>query len=301
MPNMSTVAVIIPAYNRADYIREAIESVLRQSRPADEVIVVDDGSTDNTAEVAASYPGVTVIRQSNGGVCAARNHAVASATSEWIAFLDHDDAWRADKLELQMAALDAAPGCDVCTCNAVALRSEGDPENFGPPPLHLPPSDEIAAGLRGNLRFPPGTVVVRRDLLQRVGGFDTSAHPCEDWDLWLRLIAAGCRFLVVPQPLLFIRQHDSNISNQSYRMMQAELRAWDKHIGPSLSPPVRTLRRLQAESHFLSGVSLVEREQNRPHLGIMGRSLLLFPLGDWHRHKVFAHMLLRRTGLLPGR
>ena len=294
---MSTVAVIIPAYNQAVYIREAIESVLRQSRPADEVIVVDDGSTDNTADVAASYPGVTVIRQSNGGVCAARNHAVTSATSEWVAFLDHDDAWRWDKLQLQMAALDASPGWDVCICNAVALRSEGDPANFGPPPLHLPPSDQIAAELLGNLRFPPGTAVVRRDLLQRVGGFDTSAHPCEDWDLWLRLVSAGCRFIVVHEPLLLIRQHASNISNQSYRMMEAELRAWDKHIGPSLPAPVRAVRRLEAKSHFLSGVSLVEREQNRPHLGTMARSLLLLPVGDWHRHKVFAHMLLKRIGL----
>ena len=298
---MSTVAVIIPAYNREDYIREALDSVLRQTRPADEVIVVDDGSSDRTAEVAESYAGVTVLRQKNGGASAARNHALGVATSEWVAFLDSDDVWRLDKLERQIAALAATPGYDACTCNAIALRGPGDPEDFGPPPLRLPPSDEIAPGLRGSLRVPPGTVVVRRDLVRQVGGFDNDAKPCEDWDLWLRLVAAGCRFLLVPEDLLLIRVHESNISNQSFRMLEAELRAWDRHIGPGYPPALRPLRRLGAKSHFLGRVALSEREQNRPHLGIMAKSLLLSPLGDWSRHKVFAHMVLRHVGLLPAK
>ena len=298
---MSTVTVIMPAYNREDYIREALDSVLLQTRPADQVIVVDDGSTDRTAEIAETYPGVTVLRQANGGAAAARNHALAAATSEWVAFLDSDDAWREDKLALQMAALAVTPGYDACTCNAIALRRPGDPEDFGPPPLRLPPSDEIAPGLRGRLRVPPGTVVVRCDLLRQVGGFDTDAKLCEDWDLWLKLVAAGCRFLLVPEDLLLIRVHESNVSNQSYRAMEAELRIWDKRLGPTLPAALRPIRRLQAKSHFLGRVALVEREQNRPHLGIMAKSLLLFPAGDWHRHKVFAHMLLRRIGLLPGK
>ena len=298
---MSTVAVIIPAYNREDYIREALDSVLRQTRPADEVIVVDDGSSDRTAAIAESFPGVTVLRQQNGGASAARNHALSVATSEWVAFLDSDDVWRLDKLELQMAALATHPGHDACTSNARALVGPGQPEDFGPPPLRLPPSDEIAPGLRGRLRVPPGTVVVKRDLMRQVGGFDNDARPCEDWDLWLRLVASGCRFLLVPEDLLLIRVHDSNISNQSYRMMDAELRAWDRHIGPGYPAAVRPLRRMQAESHFLGRVALSEREQGRPHLGIMVKSLLLCPVGDWPRHKVFAHMLLRRLGLLPAK
>jgi glycosyltransferase involved in cell wall biosynthesis len=295
---MSTVTVLIPAYNREDYIREALDSVLGQTRPPDEVIVVDDGSSDRTAEIAESYAGVIVLRQANGGASAARNHALGVATSEWIAFLDSDDVWREDKLELQMAALAAAPGYEACTCNAVALRGPADPADFGPPPLRLPPSDKIAPRLRGRLRLPPGTVVVKRDLLRQVGGFEKDATLCEDWDLWLKLVAAGCRFLLVPEDLLLIRVHGSNISNQSYRAMEAELRIWDKHIGPAIPAAVRPMSRLQAKSHFLGRVALVEREQNRPHLGVMAKSLLLFPVGDWHRHKVFAHMLLRRVGLL---
>jgi glycosyltransferase involved in cell wall biosynthesis len=296
---MSTVTVIIPAYNREDYIREALDSVVGQTRPADEVIVVDDGSSDRTAEIAESYTGVTVLRQKNGGASAARNHALSVATSDWVAFLDSDDIWRLDKLGLQMAALAANPGYDACTSNARALVGPGDPEDFGPPPLRLPPSDQIAPGLRGSLRVPPGTVVVKRELVRQVGGFDNDARPCEDWDLWLQLVAAGCRFLLVPEDLLLIRVHDSNISNQSHRMMTAELRAWDRHIGPDYPVAVRPLFRLKAKSHFLGRVALSEREQSRPHLGIMAKSLLLWPVGDWARHKVFAHMLLRRVGMLP--
>ena len=298
---MSTVSVVIPAYNHELYIREALESVVRQTRPADQIIVVDDGSTDRTGEVAESFPGVTVVHQHNRGLSAARNRGIAEATSEWVALLDSDDVWRADKLELQMAALDATPGYDACTSNAVALRGAGEPADFEPAPSRLPPSDEIAGRLRGSLRLPPGTLVIRRDLFGRVGGFDETLKSAEDWDMWLRLAAGGCRFLLVPQDLLFIRVHGANMSNHAYRMMEAELRVWDANIGPTFPAALRPLRRLQAKSHFLGRVALVEREQNRPHLGVMARSLLLSPVGDWPRYKVFAHMVLRRMGLIPAK
>ena len=296
--DMSSVAVIIPVYNREDYLREALDSVFAQTRPADEVIVVDDGSTDASADVAASYPGVTLIRQVNRGVSEARNNAVRAATSEWIAFLDSDDVWTKDKLELQMEALAAAPGYDACTCNTMSLEAGAGIDDEGPPPSTLTTTEDIAAGLRGRVRLPPGSIVVRRQLVLDVGIFDDTARPCEDWDLWLRLAAAGCKFLVCPQRLLLIRAHESNLSNQSYRMMKAELLAWDRHIGPRYPPRVRRLARRAAHSHFLGRVALVEREQGRPHLGVMARSLLLSPIGDWHRHKVFLHMLLSRAGLV---
>ena len=298
---MGTVAVIIPAFNAADYIREALESVLRQTRQPDEIIVVDDGSTDGTAEIAETFPGVTVIRQANRGVSAARNHAIGAAASEWIAFLDADDTWRADKLEKQMAALAATPGYDACTCNAVALRAGEDPDLPETPPLRLPPSDQIAQGLRGRLRVPPGTVVVRRDRVQGLGGFNEEAHFGEDWDMWLRLANAGCRFLLVAEDLLFIRMHGANASSQTFRMMAGELGVWDRNIGPVFHPAMRPLRRLQARSHFLGRAALVEREQKRPHLRVMAQSLVLCPIGDWNRYKVFAHMLLRQAGLLPAK
>ena len=294
---MSSVTVIIPVYNREDYLRAALHSVFAQTRLPDEVIVIDDGSTDNTPAVAESWPGVKLMRQANSGVSVARNRAVQAASSEWVAFLDSDDLWDPEKLKLQMAALEVHPEFEVCTCNSVGLGSGAN----CPPPSKLLPGDDIAAGLLGSLRLPPGSIVAKRERVLAVGGFDDTARPCEDWDLWLRLAAAGCRFLLSPEPLLLIRAHDSNLSNQSYCMLDAEMLAWDRHIGIRYSALLRPLRRRVAYSHFLSGVSLVEREQQRPHLGIMARSLLLSPLGDWHRHRVFLHMLLTRAGLLRPR
>ena len=296
---MATVTVIIPVYNREEYLRAALDSVFLQTRLPDEVIVVDDGSTDNTPAVAESYPEVTLLRQSNSGVSVARNRAVEAATSEWVAFLDSDDLWQPTKLELQMAALEANPVFEACTCNTMALQEPGGTP--GPPPSNIPPGTDIAAGLRGSLRLPPGSVIARRERVLQVGGFDDSARPCEDWDLWLRLVDAGCRFLLVPEALLLIRAHESNLSNQSYRMMGAEMLAWERHVGPRFSPLARPLRRRAAKSHFLGRVALVEREQQRPHLGIMARSLLLAPLGDWRRYRIFLHMLLTKTGVLGRR
>ena len=296
---MTSVTVIIPVYNREDYLRAALDSVFLQTRLPDEVIVVDDGSTDNTPAVAESYPEVTLLRQQNSGVSVARNRAVQTAKSEWVAFLDSDDLWLPRKLELQMAALEAHPEYDVCTSNAVGLK-EGA-EGVIPSALDIQPGTDIAAELRGSLRLPPGTIIARRERVLQVGGFDDTARPCEDWDLWLRLAAAGCKFLLEPEPLLLIRAHGSNLSNQSYRMMDAEMLAWERHIGPRFSPALRPLKRQGARSHFLGRVSLVEREQHRPHLGIMTRSLLLSPLGDWRRYPIFLHMLLTRLGILQWR
>ncbi|MGI4854086.1 MAG: glycosyltransferase family 2 protein [Janthinobacterium lividum] len=295
---MSSVAVIIPAYNRADLLLETLRSVLAQTRPADEIIVIDDGSADNTAEVAASFPGVTVLRQANAGESAARNHGIHVATSEWVAFLDSDDVWRADKLQVQMDALAKSPSYDACTCNALKLLADG---SGGEQIFDLPPSEKIAPGLRGSLRVPPGTVIVRRQLVLDVGGFEVSFRYAEDWEFWLRLVAAGCRFLLCPQPMLFIREHGNNLSNQSVHMMEGELRIWEKHLAPLRPAVLRPLYRRAARSHFLGRAALVEREQRRPHLGMMTRSLLHWPFGDTRRHRVFLHMLLTRLGLLRAR
>lgn len=296
---MSSVAVIIPVYNGERFLREALDSVFAQTLPPNQVIVVDDGSSDESAAIASSYPGVRLYRQVNGGVSAARNRAVALANTKWVAFLDQDDIWHPRKLELQMHALAGEPCYDASVCNSVGLAGDGsDLSANRSPPSHLPASGQIVSGLRRSLRFSPGTVVLRKALLEKVGGFDPRASPCEDWDLWLRLAAAGCRFLLSSEALLIIRTHESNVSNQSYRMMDAEMRAWEGHIGPAFSSFFRPLWRRAARSHFLGGVALVERERQRPHLGIMMRSLLLSPAGDWPRHKVFLHMLLTRLGIL---
>src|SRR5689334_18705546 len=112
------ITTVIPVYNGAGEIRRSLDSVLAQTRPVDEVIVVDDGSTDGTREIALGYGGVVrLVRQQNAGAAAARNHGVREAASEWVAFLDHDDEWMPEKIERQVAVLEQHPGVKLCYCS----------------------------------------------------------------------------------------------------------------------------------------------------------------------------------------
>ena len=125
-PEQDSIAVIIPVYNGAEYLEEALRSVLAQSFPATEIVLIDDGSKDNSLEVARRFDGIRVIAQANAGVCATRNHGVEVTSSEWIAFLDQDDVYLPDKLERQIEAVRGVPEADVCVSGSLGLNQVGD-------------------------------------------------------------------------------------------------------------------------------------------------------------------------------
>ena len=119
----STVSVVIPTYNRINYLPRALDSVAAQTRPVTEIIVVDDGSTDGTAEcIRSRYPEVNVIRQANHGVSHARNTGIRNVTGDWIAFLDSDDAWMPEKMSRQFSALAGYPGYRIAHSNEIWIR-----------------------------------------------------------------------------------------------------------------------------------------------------------------------------------
>jgi len=207
-----SVAAVIPVYNGAAFVADAIESVLAQTHPVAECIVVDDGSTDATAEVVARFgPPVRLIRQANSGVSAARNRGVAATGTRYVAFLDADDAWAPEKLERQLAAaadLDR-PGLVMC-----------DLEQFG----------EGGADLgRVAMRPGPGTLrdmvlfegvetvscsstaLLERALFDALGGFDPRLSQSADWDFLARACLAG-PVVAVPEPLVRYRVHGANMS-----------------------------------------------------------------------------------------
>jgi glycosyltransferase involved in cell wall biosynthesis len=207
------VTAIIPTYNRRSHTLRAIECVLAQTTPADEIVVVDDGSTDGTAEaVAKRYgPRVLLIRQKNAGVSAARNRGIQAARGEWLAFLDSDDFWEPDKLEQQFAAIAAAgtPECGACFTDCIF---DGNPE--------MTRSAFENAGLRsagpfGVLDDAPGHVLstrpvmfvqsllVRRSIVQSLAGFDESMVVSEDTDLLFRL-GLATRICFVAAPMVHI-------------------------------------------------------------------------------------------------
>lgn len=199
---MPTVSVVIPTFNRAHLVAEAIRSVLAQTLPPLEIIVVDDGSRDATSEVLAAF-GRTIqaIRQEHRGVSAARNAGIAAARGTWLALLDSDDLWRPTKLEAQVHYLEQHPDLLLCQTEELWLRHG---RRLNPKSYHRKPSGYCFQKLLERCLVSPSAVLIERRLLDRVGWFDETLPACEDYDFWLRI---GCRFPIglLEQPLVIKR------------------------------------------------------------------------------------------------
>ncbi len=209
-----TVAVVIPTYNHAHFLGAAIESVLEQSRPADEILVVDDGSRDDPSSVVANYAGVRLLRQANAGLSAARNRGICETSSQLIIFLDADDRFKPDTIALSLETLRNSPH---------AAFSYGGYELVYPDCRHRAtfypvPPDSFGAFLEMNPVGMHGTVLYRRKMLEEADGFDRSLAACEDYDLYLRIARRhpiACR----PEVLAEYWQHGANMSHDPAFML----------------------------------------------------------------------------------
>ena len=196
------VSAIIPVYNYERYLGEAIESVLSQTYPHLDVIVVDDGSTDRSGEVAKSFAnkGVRYCRQVNAGIGPARNQGVELAQGDYLAFLDADDRWPEEKTERQLQAFENDPSLEMVFGQAVQLQN----------------GSEWEAGVRDkteNGKVPgmvPGTMLIKREAFHRVGKFPAGLKVGEFIDWYARAVELQVRSLVLPDLLLWRRIHDSN-------------------------------------------------------------------------------------------
>ena len=206
------VAVVIPTYDRADFLTTAIDSALAQSHPPDEIVVVDDGSTDDTASVLAHYGDrIRVVRQDNAGQAAARNRGVAEVRSDWVAFLDSDDSWEPAALQRLLGAADEFPAAGLIAMRAMAMRADGSltrriQGKKSPGPFFTTRSILLKDG--GGILTP----MVKRSLFVELGGFDATLRSAEDVDLWLRL-SFRTTLVGVPDALLLRRVHDTNLSS----------------------------------------------------------------------------------------
>ena len=203
------VSVVVPTRNRARLLQRTLQSVLNQSTGDLEVIVVDDGSTDNPQAIsAASDPRVTVLRNpETTGVSRARNRGIAAARGEWIAFCDDDDLWAPTKLQEQLTAAGRA-SADWAYTGDVNVDDDLRVLSGGPPP---DPAAVLALLPRGNPLASGGSnVVVRSTILAKVGGFDATLRRTEDWDLWIRIARTGPP-AYVPRPLVAYRFHRGNV------------------------------------------------------------------------------------------
>jgi glycosyltransferase involved in cell wall biosynthesis len=214
------VAVVIPCFNQAHYLAEAIESVLAQTLPPEEVVVVDDGSEDNSHEVAGRYEKVTRVRQRNRGVAAARNAGLEASRGERIVFLDADDRLLPNALEVGATALDRRP--QVAFVSGFS-RDIGDDGRVLPGKRQpLVTQDHYLRLLQDCFIWSGSSIVYRRSALQAVGGFDESLGAGDDYDLYLRLarrFPVFCHETVVTE----YRRHGTNTTRDPALVLDSEL------------------------------------------------------------------------------
>jgi glycosyltransferase involved in cell wall biosynthesis len=181
------ISVVIPVYNREQTIGRAIDSVLAQELLPEEIIVVDDGSTDDTPEILNLYlPKIQVVRQENKGVSAARNRGIEVAAGKWIAFLDSDDEWMPDKLQKQIVFIEQHPNIRILQTDERWIRNN---MRVNPGKKYSKKSGNIFKNCLKTCIVGPSTVICEAGLLAEMGGFDENLPVCEDYDLWLRIAA----------------------------------------------------------------------------------------------------------------
>lgn len=203
---MPRVSVLIPTWNREKYLGEAVESVLNQTYRDFEVVVVDDGSTDGTEDLVRRFGRVRYVWQPHSGIPAARNRALAEARGEFVAWLDSDDLYVPDKLEKQVAYLDAHPECEIVFCLVQSFSSIADCDMTGR-------QSRVAEAVGGRLRTCVPSACIRRALLERYGGFDEKYPYAEDTQWVARICAAGVDVRHCMEERLYrCRIHDGQIS-----------------------------------------------------------------------------------------
>lgn len=212
-PNL-LVSVIIPSYNRWPMLGEAVDSVLAQTVREYELIVVDDGSTDETPRRLRDYGArLTMLSQSRRGVAAARNLGARQASGRYLAFLDSDDTWQPVKLERQLAFMERNPEVEICQTDEIWVRNG---VRVNPRHRHRKPSGDIFRASLDLCLVSPSAVMMRRGLFERVGGFDESFPVCEDYDLWLR-IAKDTEVSLIPEALVTKRGgHADQLSRSTW-------------------------------------------------------------------------------------
>ena len=275
--NAPLISVVIPSYNYGRFVTQAVDSALAQTYHNIEVIVVDDGSTDDTRVRLQPYEGrIRYVYQENQGLSAARNTGIRHAAGQWVAFLDSDDLWHPQKLAIQMRAVAHKPDVSlIATGNCEELpKSWSDGTETAEPscvPITL-------ADLMIKSHFSPSSVLLRKDCLIWEAPFDTSLRSVEDRDLWIR-IAANHHILKVELPLVYSRIHGANMSHAAARMEHYERLVLARAFANIASIRRRFLLRSKAFSFAFASAAWMYREAGMPAAAFwrMTCSLLLWP------------------------
>lgn len=296
---MTKISIAIPAYNSELCLRETLESALAQTYRAHEVIVIDDGSTDCTEEIARSFGDrVRYIKQENQGIAGARNRALHEATGDWVAFLDHDDLILPEKLEKQLTMIKANPNLVVVYSTFTYLYSDGSTKE-----IPVFPARKLWPALRYRTPILPSTSIIRRSALEEIGGFDMDPRlrMIDDWDMWFRMVRrySSDAFQEIPESLTMYRWWENNASKSFMPLTANVLGLLDRLLLEDLSGLSKNLwkRRIEARIYFRLALALREA-QNERYWEFAIESFLKWPLCGTivpaHRYRVLAHMLYTR-------
>ena len=218
--SLGSISVIVPAFNAVSTLAKTLDSVISQTYPDWELLVVDDGSTDATLSIANEYAGrdsrIHVIRQANGGESAARNAGIAQARYDWLVFLDSDDWIAPSHLEKLASELAAHPDLDAVHCGSVRVTESG----IQIPDEYQPPTGDLFPVLARRAAFPVHACMVRKSIVEAVGCLDTSLKTCPDWDLWQRIARAGARFGAVREILAYYRVRPHSSSSRAEQLFR---------------------------------------------------------------------------------
>jgi glycosyltransferase involved in cell wall biosynthesis len=242
------ISVIIPAWNRASRLARALQSVFAQHLPPAEVIVVDDGSTDDTQYLVHShFPEAHYLYQPHNGVSSARNAGIQAASGDWIAFLDSDDRWQPEKLELQAEHIQTHPEYKICHCDEIWIRNG---QRVNPKKKHAKRGGNIFRHCLPLCVISPSAVMIQRDLFTEIGLFDEHLPACEDYDLWLRICALH-PVLYIDKPLIIKEGgHSDQLSRHHWGMDRFRVHALEKILASNT---------LDAANHAAALTMLMEK------------------------------------------
>jgi glycosyltransferase involved in cell wall biosynthesis len=286
------VSVVIPAYNAARFLPRCLKSVFTQTLQPAEVIVVDDGSTDDSAEIARKL-GARVVSRPNGGLSAARNTGVQSSSSEWVALLDADDMWHPEKLQSQA---DCVQADTVLVYTGIRIFSDDGVRGTS---LAMDPA-EARKVLRYRNPITPSSVIARREALARNGGFREDVRACEDWEMWMRLQRIGS-FAAVPGALTDYYVYPTSMSTDPKRMLDALEQILPTTLVDDLQGSARWVwtHRIRAVQFY--SAALIARDNGlKGEISYILRSLAAWPSPLWEPRR-FAGLAVSVRNQLLGR
>lgn len=294
---MSLVSIIIPCYNATRFLRQALDSALAQTYDALEIVVVNDGSTDDFETAIAPYrdhPRVKIVSQENRGLSAARNRGIQEARGAYLKFLDADDWLASDALAKQVAPFQNDAALGLVYCDLVRVEEAGNPlDDYSVANARRILNGDILPSLLVGGYFTPNTVLVPRRVLDRAGVFDETLTAREDYELWLRIVCEGYAAYFVPEKLAYYRRHESNMTNDATWMADTHLRALDKivtryphRVAAALHELIYEQQRIDRDSAWArETLAAQQREIEAMHRALNTRGVrAVRALEKWWRH-----------------